>query len=185
MQVVVFDKTGTLTLGEHRVVAVRAMDSMAESEALRLAAALERDSEHPVARAVVASANDRGLAIPKVLEFQGYSGLRGRGSARRAGPGGGRPQPAYQVRGGPTTGAGRLHRDRRGQGSGRDLSPRGRRGHRGLCRSRRDPARGAGGRPPAPRARHRGRHADRRLAGRGHDCRPGAWHRHGLRPGPA
>ena len=74
VQVVVFDKTGTLTLGEHRVVAVRAVDSMAESEALRLAAALERDSEHPVARAVVSSANDRGLAIPRVLDFKAIPG---------------------------------------------------------------------------------------------------------------
>jgi Cu2+-exporting ATPase len=71
---VVFDKTGTLTLGEHRVVAVRAVDPLAEAEALRLAAALERDSEHPVARAVVASANERGLAIPRVVEFKAIPG---------------------------------------------------------------------------------------------------------------
>jgi Cu2+-exporting ATPase len=74
VQVVVFDKTGTLTLGEHRVVAVRALDPLAEEEALRLAAALERDSEHPVARAVVASATDRGLTIPRVLEFKAIPG---------------------------------------------------------------------------------------------------------------
>jgi Cu2+-exporting ATPase len=74
VQVVVFDKTGTLTLGEHRVVAVRAVAPLAEEEALRLAAALERDSEHPVARAVVASANDRGLAIPRVVEFKAVPG---------------------------------------------------------------------------------------------------------------
>jgi Cu2+-exporting ATPase len=74
VQTVVFDKTGTLTLGEHRVVAVRAVAPLVEEEALRLAAALERDSEHPVARAVVASANDRGLAIPRVQEFKGVPG---------------------------------------------------------------------------------------------------------------
>jgi P-type Cu2+ transporter len=74
VQTVVFDKTGTLTLGQHRVVAVRAVDPMAEEEALRLAAALERDSEHPLARAVVASATDRGLSIPRVTEFRAIAG---------------------------------------------------------------------------------------------------------------
>lgn len=74
IQTVVFDKTGTLTLGEHRVVAVRAADRMAEEEALRLAAALERDSEHPIARAVVASATDRSLSIPRVAEFRAIPG---------------------------------------------------------------------------------------------------------------
>ena len=71
---VVFDKTGTLTLGEHRVVALRAVDGTAEEEALRLAAALERDSEHPIARAVVASATERGLSIPRAAEFKAIPG---------------------------------------------------------------------------------------------------------------
>jgi P-type Cu2+ transporter len=74
VETVVFDKTGTLTLGEHRVVAVRAVEPMAEEEALRLAAALEGDSEHPVARAVVASATDRALSIPRVAEFKAIPG---------------------------------------------------------------------------------------------------------------
>src|SRR5690606_23423754 len=51
---VVFDKTGTLTLAEHRVVAVRTTPGIDENEALSLAAAVERDAEHPVARAIVA-----------------------------------------------------------------------------------------------------------------------------------
>jgi Cu2+-exporting ATPase len=55
---VVFDKTGTLTLGEHRVVDMEAIDGTAPDDALRLAAAAERDSEHPVARALVASAEN-------------------------------------------------------------------------------------------------------------------------------
>ena len=75
VRIVVFDKTGTLTLGEHRVVAVRAVDPMAEEEALRLAAALEKDSEHPIARAVVASATDRSLSIPRVAEFKAIAGF--------------------------------------------------------------------------------------------------------------
>jgi Cu2+-exporting ATPase len=74
LDVVVFDKTGTLTLGEHRVVAVAAAPGVAEEEALRLAAAVERDSEHPVARAVVRTAEERGLAIPPSTSFQAITG---------------------------------------------------------------------------------------------------------------
>ena len=66
---VVFDKTGTLTLGEHRVVDIATDGSLAPDEALRLAAAMERDSEHPVARAIVASAEERGLNLPPASDF--------------------------------------------------------------------------------------------------------------------
>jgi Cu2+-exporting ATPase len=71
---VVFDKTGTLTLGEHRVATVRAMDDLSEDEALRLAAAAERDAEHPVARAIVKSAAERGLTAPTAERFQAMPG---------------------------------------------------------------------------------------------------------------
>ena len=71
---IVFDKTGTLTLGEHRVVALRAVGELTEDEALRLAAAVERDSEHSVARAVVATAGERGLASPTPEAFQAIPG---------------------------------------------------------------------------------------------------------------
>ena len=71
---VVFDKTGTLTLAEHRVVGMRVAGGLAEDEALRLAAAVERDSEHPVARAIVASARERGLAIPEARDFRARPG---------------------------------------------------------------------------------------------------------------
>ena len=67
---VVFDKTGTLTLGEHRVVAMRVTGNMGESDALRLAAGVERDAEHPVARAIVASATERRLLIPAASDFR-------------------------------------------------------------------------------------------------------------------
>jgi Cu2+-exporting ATPase len=70
---VVFDKTGTLTLGEHRVVDI-ATDGIAPAEALRLAAALERDSEHPVARAIVRSAEEQALAIPPSTDFRYLAG---------------------------------------------------------------------------------------------------------------
>jgi len=72
---VVFDKTGTLTLGEHRVVAMRTADGVGEEEALRLAGALERDAEHPVARAIVRSAADRGIASPPAKGFQAIPGF--------------------------------------------------------------------------------------------------------------
>ena len=71
---VVFDKTGTLTRGEHRVVAVAVSGGLDEPEALRLAAAAERDSEHPMARAFVASAEERGLAVPAASEFRAEPG---------------------------------------------------------------------------------------------------------------
>ena len=71
---VVFDKTGTLTLGEHRVVAVRTAGDLAEDEALRLAAAIERDAEHPVARAIVKSAEERRLAAPAATGFEAIPG---------------------------------------------------------------------------------------------------------------
>ncbi len=71
---VVFDKTGTLTLAEHRVIRLRAVDGLDESEALRLAAAVERDSEHPVGRAIVASAAGRGLDLPPAENFRALPG---------------------------------------------------------------------------------------------------------------
>lgn len=71
---VVFDKTGTLTLGEHRVVSMQTEDGLTENEALRLAASVERDAEHPVARAIVTSARERGLAIPAATEFEAIPG---------------------------------------------------------------------------------------------------------------
>jgi Cu2+-exporting ATPase len=67
---VIFDKTGTLTLGEHRVVDVAAVDGLSPEEALRVAASLERDSEHPAARAIVRSAEERGIPIPASTEFE-------------------------------------------------------------------------------------------------------------------
>jgi P-type Cu2+ transporter len=73
---VVFDKTGTLTLGEHRVVDITTTGGLHADEALRLGAALERNSEHPVARAIVKSAEERSLALPVA---SGFRYLAGRG----------------------------------------------------------------------------------------------------------
>src|SRR4051812_27606048 len=73
---VVFDKTGTLTLGQHRVVDVETVTGLTSEEALRLGAAVEMDSEHPIARAIVKSAEERGVKIPASIDFE-Y--LQGRG----------------------------------------------------------------------------------------------------------
>ncbi|HEU5210369.1 MAG TPA: heavy metal translocating P-type ATPase, partial [Longimicrobiales bacterium] len=73
LDAVVFDKTGTLTLGEHRVVEV-ASDGINDAEALQIAAAVERDSEHPVARAIVTSAAERELAVPDPQHFRAIPG---------------------------------------------------------------------------------------------------------------
>lgn len=74
LTMVVFDKTGTLTLGEFRVVGVRAIGGVTEEEALRVAAAVERDSEHPVAQAVVRTARERGLSVPDAGGFEAIPG---------------------------------------------------------------------------------------------------------------
>jgi Cu2+-exporting ATPase len=71
---VVFDKTGTLTLGQHRVVAVRTVEGLSEADALRIAAAVERDSEHPIGRAVLRTAQERKLAIPQATAFSAIPG---------------------------------------------------------------------------------------------------------------
>nr|WP_307019638.1 heavy metal translocating P-type ATPase [Ancylobacter polymorphus] len=65
----VVDKTGTLTEGKPSVTAIVTQEGFEEAEALRLAAAVERPSEHPLAHAIVAAAEARGLPIPKVRGF--------------------------------------------------------------------------------------------------------------------
>ncbi len=74
LDAVVFDKTGTLTLGSHRVVAAQMAAGELEADVLRLAAAVEQDAEHPVAQAIVASARDRGISVPRASEFQAIPG---------------------------------------------------------------------------------------------------------------
>jgi Cu2+-exporting ATPase len=74
LDLVVFDKTGTLTLAEHRVVDSATDGSIAPDEALRLAAAAERDSEHPVARALGLAAEKRDIALPAASAFSATPG---------------------------------------------------------------------------------------------------------------
>jgi Cu+-exporting ATPase len=73
VRVVVFDKTGTLTAGQPRVTDVVAFQGD-EREVLRLAAAAEQGSEHPLGQAVVREAAARGVALPEVTAFQSVRG---------------------------------------------------------------------------------------------------------------
>jgi P-type Cu2+ transporter len=74
LDTIVFDKTGTLTLGEHRVVETVTANGIEKDETLRLAAAVERDSEHPIAQALLKSAEERGLSVPPAEGFQAIPG---------------------------------------------------------------------------------------------------------------
>ncbi|MBB5166552.1 Cu2+-exporting ATPase [Mycobacterium sp. AZCC_0083] len=66
---VLFDKTGTLTKGQPALSAVVAVDGRSEDDVLALAAAAETDSEHPLARAIVAAARRRNIAVPSSADF--------------------------------------------------------------------------------------------------------------------
>ena len=77
---VVVDKTGTLTEGRPRLERIEATSAVAEEDALRLAASLERGSEHPLAAAIVAAAEERGLSLAEAEGFESIpgQGIRGR-----------------------------------------------------------------------------------------------------------
>ena len=77
-----FDKTGTLTEGRFRVVEVVPLDGHDEAALLARAAALEARSEHPLARAIVASAEERGVAFSPA---EGFRAVEGRGATGRIG----------------------------------------------------------------------------------------------------
>jgi Cd2+/Zn2+-exporting ATPase len=105
VKVIAFDKTGTLTAGKPEVTTMRLFDGEevnartqrgdgapdpilrpgvfalnAEDDLLRLAAAVEARSEHPLAKSVVTEAEKRGIVIPEVTHFQSVAGLGVRGS---------------------------------------------------------------------------------------------------------
>jgi Cu+-exporting ATPase len=76
-RVLAIDKTGTLTRGEPEVsdvVPLTAGGSLTADAALALAAGLEQGSEHPLAKAVLRAARDRGLALPELADFQATPG---------------------------------------------------------------------------------------------------------------
>jgi P-type Cu+ transporter len=70
----VIDKTGTLTQGKPKVVAIVAAAGFEENEALRLAASVERASEHPLAAAIVVAAAERNLALSDIIDFDSPTG---------------------------------------------------------------------------------------------------------------
>ena len=70
----VVDKTGTLTEGKPKVTAVVAAASLSENEVIRLAASVENASEHPLAKAIVAAAAERGIALAKATDFDAPAG---------------------------------------------------------------------------------------------------------------
>ena len=70
----VIDKTGTLTEGKPRLTAVLASPTIGEADLVRLAASLERGSEHPLAAAIVAGAQERGLALVEAQNFRSFTG---------------------------------------------------------------------------------------------------------------
>ena len=71
---IIVDKTGTLTEGKPSVTSIATVRGQDENELLRLAASVEKASEHPLATAIVKAAQDRKLEIPKVMGFDSPSG---------------------------------------------------------------------------------------------------------------
>src|SRR5699024_4567292 len=72
---VLFDKTGTLTRGEPTLSGIAPAAPYSEDEVIALAAAAESDSEHPLARAIVAAARERGVSVPASTEFSSTPAL--------------------------------------------------------------------------------------------------------------
>ena len=118
----VVDKTGTLTVGRPAVTAIVPLGALPETEVLRLAASLERGSEHPIAAAILAAARERKVELAPVADFDSPSGKGVVGTRRRQAPAAGQcgvPE------------AGRRRR-RRGRGQGRSAARR--RRHRRAAR---------------------------------------------------
>jgi len=71
----IVDKTGTLTEGKPKLVAVLPEKGRDETEVLRLAATLEKGSEHPLAEAIVRGAEDRGVTLGEATDFEAVTGM--------------------------------------------------------------------------------------------------------------
>lgn len=80
LDLVIFDKTGTLTRGEPAVTGVLAAEGMTDDDVVRLASAVEADSEHPLARAIVKAATDRGVVATAASAATNFEALEGRGA---------------------------------------------------------------------------------------------------------
>jgi len=96
VDVVAFDKTGTLTVGQPRLTAFQAVAGADEAKLLAAAASLQSGSEHPLARAVVAAASERGLRIHPPVNVRAVPG-RGTEGEVRATDGSEAAQPVYLI----------------------------------------------------------------------------------------
>ena len=83
VDVIAMDKTGTLTEGELKVTRIESFPAGREQDVLRIAASLEANSNHPIARAITQFAKAQGIVMDKLAEFQSITGqgLRGRTEA--------------------------------------------------------------------------------------------------------
>ncbi|WP_211341349.1 copper-translocating P-type ATPase [Desulfoglaeba alkanexedens] len=75
LDTVIFDKTGTLTLGEFRVVEMSVVEGEDEENLLRVAAGVQAESEHPIARGIVKTALERNLEVPSADGFRALTGM--------------------------------------------------------------------------------------------------------------
>ncbi|MFH1207365.1 MAG: heavy metal translocating P-type ATPase [Patescibacteria group bacterium] len=80
IDVVIFDKTGTLTTGKPTVTDVGTVDGKNSTEVVKVAAALEKQSEHPLAEAIIMSAKENGVVLPDVNQFTAIPGHGVKGS---------------------------------------------------------------------------------------------------------
>jgi Cu2+-exporting ATPase len=74
LNTIIFDKTGTLTKGEQGVVGIATLDGHREREVLALTAAIESDSEHMIAKGIRQAAEEKGLSLPLVSDFEAIKG---------------------------------------------------------------------------------------------------------------
>ena len=182
---VVFDKTGTLTRGEFRVVDVATDGSLSADDALRIAAAVERDSEHTIAQGIVKSAEEQALSVPKAEQFEAIPGhgVRAVVEGKEFYMGG--PAMLKRLARNAVSRRARSRRAGGGAGAGLHLPP----DVEGCRRSVHDRGRRAAGvsrgHSAAPCTTDRSRDADRRCqGGRGCGGRQ-SWNRHRLRRGPS
>jgi Cu+-exporting ATPase len=113
----VVDKTGTLTLGKPRLIAVEPSNGFEEADVLRLAAALERGSEHPLAGAIVEGAEERGIELPASKDFESRAGkgVLGTAEGRKVALGNAALMHAFGIDPGPAEAKADAHRSE-GQG---------------------------------------------------------------------
>jgi Cu2+-exporting ATPase len=74
LDTVIFDKTGTLTLGEFRIVQLSVAEGSSEDDLLGIAAGVESESEHPIARGIVKTAEEKGIEVPAADSFRALTG---------------------------------------------------------------------------------------------------------------